>query len=89
VVLIARTKKVPTELFSNLKAEAKRVYKNKDKTKYKHIKREHLSNIPLHINNFFFEKVCNFRYLVSTLNEITLYNLKFLKEFVKKFKHIM
>jgi len=54
----------------NLITEAELVglYINEDKTKYKHIKRANQINILLHINNFSFEKVCNFVYLGSLLN---------------------
>ena len=58
----------------NLIAEAELVgfYMNEDKTKYKHIKRANQRNILLHINNFSFEKVCNFIYLGSLLTDSKL-----------------
>ena len=58
-------------------------------TKCMHIKRTDQRNIPLHINNFSFKKVCNFTYLGSLLNESNLCNLKFLKEFAKETENTM
>jgi len=48
------------------------LYINEDKTKYKHIKRANQRNMFLHINNFSFDKVCNFVYLGSLLNDSKL-----------------
>jgi hypothetical protein len=48
------------------------LYINEDKTEYKPIKRANQINILLHINNFSFEKVCNFIYLGSLLNDSKL-----------------
>jgi hypothetical protein len=48
------------------------LYINEDKTKYMHVKGTDQRNIPLHINNFSFEKVCNFTYLGSLLIESNL-----------------
>jgi hypothetical protein len=58
----------------NLIAEDELVglYINEDKTKYKHIKRANQRNIPLHIINFSFEKVCDCIHLVSLLNDSKL-----------------
>jgi len=50
-------------------AELVGLYINEDKTKYKYIKRANQRNILLYINNFSFEKVCNFVYLGSLLND--------------------
>jgi hypothetical protein len=74
VALIARTKKALIELFNNLRAGAELVglYINEDKIKYVHIKGTDQRNTPLRINNFPFEKVCNFTYLGSLVNESNL-----------------
>jgi len=42
------------------KAELVGLYINEDNTKYKDIIRANQRNILLHVNNFSFEKVCNF-----------------------------
>jgi hypothetical protein len=58
------------ELFNNLRPEAELLGLHiiEDKTKYVYIKGTDQRNIPLHINNFSFDKVCNFTYLGCVLN---------------------
>jgi hypothetical protein len=72
ITLIARTKKVLIEIFNNVREEAALLgqHINEDKTKYMHIQRtESRSKIPLQINYYSFQKVNNFTYLGSILNE--------------------
>jgi hypothetical protein len=60
------------------------LYINENKTNYMHVRRIDRRNILLDINNFPFEKVCNFTFVGSVLKESNLCNLKFLEGFAKE-----
>jgi hypothetical protein len=70
ITLIARTTKVLIEIFNNVREEAVLLRQHIHEDKYMHIQRiESRSKIPLQINYYSFQKVNNFTYLGSILNE--------------------